>query len=59
MRDYNERLLDILESIEHIEKYAARGREAFENDELIQTWIVHHLDSSSSTDNRRGRTCSS
>jgi uncharacterized protein with HEPN domain len=43
MRDYNERFLDILESIEHIEKYATRGREAFENDELIQTWIVHHL----------------
>jgi uncharacterized protein with HEPN domain len=43
MRDYNERLLDILEAIERIEKYAARGREAFERDELIQTWIVHHL----------------
>jgi uncharacterized protein with HEPN domain len=43
MRDYNERLLDILEAIERIEKYAARGCEAFERDELIQTWIVHHL----------------
>ncbi|MCX9025011.1 MAG: DUF86 domain-containing protein [Candidatus Methanoperedens sp.] len=43
MRDYNERLLDILEAIERIEKYAAQGREDFENDELVQTWIVHHL----------------
>jgi len=43
MRDYNERLLDILEAIENIEKYASRGHEAFEHDELIQTWIVHHL----------------
>jgi uncharacterized protein with HEPN domain len=43
MRDYNERLLDILEAIENIEKYASLGHEAFEHDELIQTWIVHHL----------------
>ena len=43
MRDYRERLLDILEAIERIEKYAAHGRENFENDELVQTWIVHHL----------------
>lgn len=43
MRDYNERLLDIMEAIERIEKYAARGREAFEHDELIQTWIIYHL----------------
>ena len=43
MRDYNERLLDILEAIENIDKYASRGHEAFKNDELIQTWIVHHL----------------
>ncbi len=43
MRDYNERLLDILEAIENIEKYASCGHEVFENDELIQTWIIHHL----------------
>jgi uncharacterized protein with HEPN domain len=43
MRDSNERLLDILEAIENIEKYTSRGHEAFENDELIQIWIVHHL----------------
>jgi uncharacterized protein with HEPN domain len=43
MRDYNERLVDILEAIEKIEKYSSLGHETFEHDELIQTWIVHHL----------------
>jgi len=43
VRDNRERLLDILEAIERIERYAARGREAFENDELLQTWVVHHV----------------
>ena len=42
MRSDRERLLDIAEAIEQIEKYAARGKTAFEQDELIQTWIVHH-----------------
>jgi uncharacterized protein with HEPN domain len=43
MRDEKERILDILEAIERIQKYAAKGRDAFEHDELIQNWIVHHL----------------
>jgi uncharacterized protein with HEPN domain len=43
VRDDRERLLDMQEAIERIAKYAARGREAFEQDELIQTWILHHL----------------
>jgi len=43
MRDDRERLLDIQEAIERIEKYTVRGREAFERDELIQTWVLHHL----------------
>ena len=43
MRDDRERLLDILESVELIEKYAAKGRAAFEQDELIQTWFLQHL----------------
>ena len=43
MRDDRERLKDILEAIEQIEKYAGQGRKAFELDELIQTWILHHL----------------
>jgi len=43
MRDEKESILDMLEAIENIERYARKGREAFERDELIQTWIVHHL----------------
>ncbi len=43
MRDDRERLKDILQAIEHIEKYAARGRSVFEQDELIQTWFLQHL----------------
>ncbi len=43
MRSERERLLDILEAIERIEKYAEEGKGAFEMDELIQTWIVHHI----------------
>jgi len=43
MRDDKERLLDIFEAIENIEKYAVRGRAVFESDELVQTWILHHL----------------
>jgi uncharacterized protein with HEPN domain len=43
MRDNREKLYDILEAIERIEKYAVQGREAFEENELIQTWFVQHL----------------
>ena len=43
MRDDRERLLDIQEAIESVQKYAARGKAAFRNDELIQTWVLHHI----------------
>ena len=43
MRDDRERLLDVLDAIERIEKYADRGRSALYNDELVQVWIIHHL----------------
>jgi uncharacterized protein with HEPN domain len=43
MRSERERLLDILEAIERIEKYAVRGKSAFEDDELIQNWMVNHI----------------
>jgi uncharacterized protein with HEPN domain len=43
MRDPKERLRDILEAIEYIERYAVQGKEAFERDELIQNWMVRHL----------------
>jgi uncharacterized protein with HEPN domain len=44
MRDDRLRLADMLEAIELIEKYARRGRVAFDEDELIQAWIVHHME---------------
>jgi uncharacterized protein with HEPN domain len=43
VRDPRERLRDILEAIAAIERYAARGPEAFRRDELVQVWILHHL----------------
>ena len=43
MRSDYERLLDIQEAIENIDKYSNRGKNAFENDELIQNWIVRQL----------------
>jgi uncharacterized protein with HEPN domain len=43
MRDPQERILDMLEAIARIERYSAKGRAEFEKDELIQTWIIHHL----------------
>ena len=44
MRDIRERLRDILEAIERMERHALKGRKAFDEDELIQTWMVHHLE---------------
>ena len=43
MRDDRERLRDMLEAVERIEKYVARGRPAFDQDELIQNWMVQNL----------------
>jgi uncharacterized protein with HEPN domain len=43
MKDDRERVLHILEAIQRVEKYAARGRFAFDQDELIQNWMVWHL----------------
>lgn len=43
MRSDIERLQDILEAIERLEKYAVQGKRVFEQQELIQTWIIHHL----------------
>lgn len=36
MRDDRERIQDILDAISHIEKYAIKGRKAFDHDELVQ-----------------------
>lgn len=43
MRDPKERLRDILDAIARIDKYTARGRDVFQREELIQVWVVHHL----------------
>jgi uncharacterized protein with HEPN domain len=43
MRDDRSRLRDILDAIKRIERYAKRGRRAFEEDELIHTWVIHHI----------------
>ena len=43
MRRDRQRLEDILEAIERIERYTAAGRAAFDRQELVQTWVVHHL----------------
>ncbi len=41
MRSDRERLTDI--PIEKIERYTARGRQVFYSDELVQMWMIHHL----------------
>lgn len=43
MRDDHQRLLDMRDAIERIEKYTARGRDAFDQEDWIQVWVVHHL----------------
>jgi len=44
MRDPRERLRDILDAIAAIERYLGRGRDAFEEDELLQNWFVRQLE---------------
>ena len=43
MREEWERLRDVLEAIAPIEKYAVLGRGRFDRDELVQAWVVRHL----------------
>jgi uncharacterized protein with HEPN domain len=43
VRSDKERLQDILEAIAQVERYATPGRDRFNQDELVQIWIVHHL----------------
>jgi uncharacterized protein with HEPN domain len=44
MRETLEQLCDIHEAIVRIEKYTQDGREAFDQNELVQTWVIHHLE---------------
>lgn len=43
MRTDRDRVQDILEAIERIERHTAGGRAVFDADELIQVWVVRHL----------------
>jgi uncharacterized protein with HEPN domain len=43
MRRDDEQLQDILDAIIAIERYTSQGRQAFEEQELIQVWMVHHF----------------
>ena len=44
MRDSYERLRDVQEAIIHILKYTSQGSDLFYHDELVQTWVIHHLE---------------
>jgi uncharacterized protein with HEPN domain len=43
VRRDEQRLQDILEAIEKIDRFAGEGRAAFDVDERTQVWIVHHI----------------
>jgi len=43
MRNDQERLLDILEAIQRIERRSPEDRQSLGADELVQTWVLHHL----------------
>ena len=43
MKSDSERLRDISEAIGRIQRYGDRGRDEFARDELLQTWVVDHL----------------
>jgi len=43
MRDDRLRLEDIRDAVAQIERYSARGRQSFDEDELVRVWVLHHL----------------
>ena len=43
MRDDRQRLKDILKAADQIVSKTGDGREAFEADEMLQVWVLHHL----------------
>ena len=43
MRSNREKLLDILEACDRIDRYVIFGRDRFESDELVQTWFIQSL----------------
>ena len=44
MRDDSGRIEDILEAITRIERVAVRGKGTFFEDEMVQVWVIHHLE---------------
>jgi uncharacterized protein with HEPN domain len=43
MRDDRERLDDILTAIDRILSKTGQGKDAFEADEMLHVWVLHHL----------------
>ena len=43
MRQFRDRLQDILDAITQIEAEHAKGKTAFDGSPLVQVWMVHHL----------------
>jgi len=43
VRDDRARLSDIAEALEKIDRYTRRGKDSFLADELVQVWVIHHL----------------
>jgi len=43
MRNDLARLLDILDAIDKIERRASGGKDLFLTDELLQVWMIHHI----------------
>ena len=44
MRDAYERLRDVQDAIMRILKYTSQGSYLFDHDELVQIWVIHHLE---------------
>ncbi len=43
MRDIFKRLRDIQDAIARLIKYTKNGRDRYDHDELVQTWVVYNL----------------
>ena len=44
MREDTRRLYDVLDAVAAIERHATIAREDFDQNELIQVWVVHHIE---------------
>lgn len=43
MRDDRTRLQDMLDAIAAIQRHTSHGRTAYENNELVRVWVLHHM----------------